>query len=156
MLKPKLDLSYNFLSGSSVPYNFSTANYKWGASLSFPLLFRNPRGEYKIAKLLTSNNTLELDNQKNLLANKRRIIAESGRVLLRQIQNAQRSAFFSQQLVDAERLKFTNGESSLFLVNTRENKWLETELKLLDFKLKFVKTVLEAIYVDGSLNYNLN
>lgn len=155
MLKPKLDLSYNFLSGQDIPNNFSTNNYKWGATVSFPLFFRGPRGEYKIAKLLTNNNALEFSNQKNLLNNKRRILAESGRVILQQIQNAQRSAQYSKQLVDAERMKFTNGESSLFLVNTRESKWLETELKLMDYKLKFIKTVLEAVYIDGSLNYNI-
>ena len=72
-----------------------------------------------------------------------------------QLQNADRSAKYSKQLVEAERLKFENGESSLFLLNTRENKWLETELKLAEYKLKFIKTVLNIIYLNGNLDYKL-
>ena len=37
------------------------------------------------------------------------------------------------------------------MLNTRENKLLESELKLAEYKLKFIKTVLNVIYLNGKL-----
>jgi hypothetical protein len=44
-------------------------------------------------------------------------------------------------LVKAEESRFNNGESSLFLINSRENKALEALEKLIELKTKFAKTV---------------
>ena len=57
-------------------------------------------------------------------------------------------------MLEGEQLKFSIGESSLFLLNTRENKWLEAELKLAEYRLKFMQTVLELIYLNGDLKYS--
>ncbi|MEG1026907.1 MAG: TolC family protein, partial [Flavobacterium sp.] len=45
-----------------------------------------------------------------------------------------------KRLLSAEEIRFSNGESSLFLINTRENKLLEAEQKLLDLRLKFINS----------------
>jgi outer membrane protein TolC len=84
-----------------------------------------------------------------------RTLKQNISLLAEQLQNAERSVKYSKQLVEAEKLKFTNGESSLFILNARENKWLESELKLSEYKLKFIKTVLNIIYLKGNLNYQL-
>lgn len=157
MIKPVLDLSYNFLNASSdVLYpDLSINNYKWGATFSVPLFLRKSRNEYKMATLEANSNQLETINKQNQINFKRRYIIEALGVTAGQIVNAERSAAYSRLLVEAERLKFTNGESSLFLLNSRESKWLETELKLADYKLKFIKSFLELTYVNGALNYEL-
>lgn len=157
MIKPKLDVSYNFLSSQQgyYPNNFSTNNYKYGASLSFPLLLRHPRREFKIAKLNAANNQLDLQNKQNQIFYKKKALAENAKLVLAQVVNAQKSADFSKKLVEAERLKFTNGESSLFILNSRENKWLETELKLAEYKLKFIKLTLQLIHLHGTLDYRM-
>ena len=43
-------------------------------------------------------------------------------------------------LLNAEERKFFMGESSLFLVNTRESKLIESKLKAIDIKNLFFKT----------------
>lgn len=157
MIKPILNVKYNFLSDNYTSFNpaFSNNNYKWGVNLSFPLLLRNPVNEYKMARIISRNNNFELSNKTNELEFKINILKQTITILSQQLQNADRSAKYSKQLVEAERLKFENGESSLFLLNTRENKWLETELKLAEYKLKFIKTVLNIIYLNGNLDYKL-
>ena len=45
-----------------------------------------------------------------------------------------------KRLLKAEEIKFSNGESSLFLINSRENKLLETQEKFLELKAKTIKT----------------
>lgn len=157
MIKPVLDINYNFLNNriNDVYPVLSTSNYKWGATFSLPLYLRKPRHEYKMAKLISANNELELINKQNQINYKRAFILDALQLVAEQIENANRSATYSKVLVEAEKLKFTSGESSLFLLNAREAKWLESELKLAGYKAKYVKTVLELIYVDGSLQYEL-
>jgi len=157
MIKPVLNVKYNFLSTNNNSFNpaFSNNSYKWGVNLSFPLLFRNPTNEYKMAKVVSQNNNLELINKTNELNFKTNMLKQNISILSQQLQNADRTAKYSKQLVDAEKLKFDNGESSLFLLNTRENKWLESELKLAEYKLKFIKAVLNIIYLNGNLGYQL-
>jgi outer membrane protein TolC len=155
MIKPRLNINYNLLSNNPNAFNpiLSTNNYKWGLNLSFPLLLRNSRNEYKMAKLNAQNNSFELANKSNELDFKMNMLKQTINLTLEQLQVAQKSVKYTKQLVEAEKLKFINGESSLFMVNTRESKWLETELKLAEYKLKFIKTVLNIIYLKGNLNY---
>lgn len=157
MIKPVLDVSYNFLNSSNDIFYpaINTNNYKWGASFSFPVFLRKPRNEYKMSNLDAKNNELETLNKQNQLTFKRKYIIESIKVTAEQIINAEKSAAYSKMLVEAERLKFTNGESSLFLLNSRESKWLETELKLAEYKLKLIKSFIELTFVNGDLKYEL-
>lgn len=108
-----------------------------------------------MANIDLQNNSLELKLKQNEIALKKDQIKKSISVLSQQLKNATKSVTYNKLLVDAERLKFDNGESSLFLLNTRENKLLETELKLAEYKLKFIKTVINLIYLNGDLNYKL-
>jgi outer membrane protein TolC len=157
MIKPVLNLNYNFLSNSAVAYNpaFSNNNYKWGLNLSFPLLLRNPTNEYKMSKVISDNNSQELRNKNNEINFKVNAMRQTISILAQQLVNAERSVNYSKLLLDAEKLKFQNGESSLFMLNTRENKLLEAELKLAEYKLKFIKSVLSIIYLNGNLNYKI-
>jgi len=154
MIKPRLDVNYNFLY-QDAQFNplFSTNNYKWGASLSFPLFLRTPRNEYKTARLSTQNVTFELNNKVNQIDFKKRILIQNLRITDEQIQIAQRSVRYNRQMVVAEQLRFDNGESSLFLLNMRENRWLESELKSAQYKLKYLGYYLELIHLNGDQKY---
>ena len=157
MIKPKLNVNYNALSYNPDSYSpvYSQNNYKWGVDLSFPLLMRKSRNDYKMAKISFQNNTLELANKTNELDFKLNALKQTINILSEQLQNAERSVKYNKQLVEAEKLRFNNGESSLFILNARENKWLEAELKLVDYKYKFIKTSISIIYLKGTLNYQL-
>lgn len=155
MIKPQLDVKYNFLSNNynSLSPQLNSNNYKWGATLSFPLFLRTPRNEYKIAGLQFMNSRLETDAKSNELRNKVENYIKAISIISEQINNAQRNKVLSKRLLEAEKLKFDNGESSLFLLNMRENKWLEAEIKLNEYKLKFITSVLQLIHLKGNLNY---
>ncbi|MBL7935375.1 MAG: TolC family protein, partial [Bacteroidia bacterium] len=157
MIKPKLNVNYNMLSYNPDSYSpvYSQNNYKWGVDLSFPLFLRTSRNEYKMSKINAQNNSLELANKSNELDFKINTLKQTIGLLAEQLQNAERSVKYCKQLVEAEKLKFSNGESSLFILNARENKWLESELKLCEYKLKFIKTLLNITYLKGTLNYTL-
>jgi outer membrane protein TolC len=157
MIKPKLNVNYNLLSYNAASYSpiYTQNNYKWGVDLSLPLFLRKSRNDFKISKLNSYTNSLELANKSNELDLKINALKKNISILTEQLENAERSVNYSKKLVEAEKLKFQNGESSLFILNSRENKWLEVELKLSEYKLKFIKTVLNITYLKGDLNYQL-
>lgn len=158
LIKPKLDVKYNLLTTNSTS-NFNTAlstnNYKWGATLSFPLLLRTARADLKIATLNLQNTTYELANKQNELQNKIALTTNAITIAAQQLTTAASNVAYSKAMVTAEKIKFDNGESSLFLINTRENKWLESELKLIEYQQKYIKQIFSLMYLQGNLNYGL-
>jgi outer membrane protein TolC len=151
LIKPKLDLKYNFLANTNSGNYFNTNNYKWGLNMAFPLFLRTPRNEYKISKLYAKNNALELSNKRNELDMKFQLVQQNLLIVEEQIKNAELNAKFSLRLLEAEKLKFEQGESSLFLLNTRETRWMDAELKLAEYRTKFIKGVFELRYLCGNL-----
>jgi outer membrane protein TolC len=55
-------------------------------------------------------------------------------------------------LFDTENTKFQMGESSLFLINNRELKFIETEQKHVALKTKFYLRIYKNLWAMGSLN----
>ncbi|MBK6820019.1 MAG: TolC family protein [Bacteroidetes bacterium] len=56
-----------------------------------------------------------------------------------------------QKLVLAEETRISNGESSLFVVNSRENKALEVYQKLIELKAMYFKTIYAMQWSAGLL-----
>ncbi len=157
MIKPQLSVNYNLLSSNQTNSiaQFSTNNYKWGASLSFPLFFRNSTNRFKIASIEALNNSMELNFKKLEIDYKTRLLKQNISLLSEQISASIKNVDYSKILLEAEKLKFNVGESSLFLLNTRENRLMEAELKLAEYKLKYIITSLKLIHINGNLNYRL-
>lgn len=155
MRKPQINVQYNLL---ALPTNneflISTNNYKWGLQVSVPL-FRAAKNDFRLTELNQLNTKLELQNKTAELTQKMNATQRAVSIISEQITIADRNARYSRQLLEAEQLKFESGESSLFLLAMRENKWLETELKLCEYKYKFVLTVMQVVYLGGLLNYEM-
>ena len=150
MLLPKFELSYNFLTGSSNQFNdVSTNQYKALISLKQPILMRKQRANLKMSKLKLQD--LELERQSNLLLISNKI--ESVKQELNSY-NTQQNLFLSlisdyERMVVAEQRRFDVGESSLFLINSRENKLFEAKLKSNRLNIKSLKTLVKLYNVSG-------
>jgi outer membrane protein TolC len=137
MLKPKIDLNYNFLSRDlSAPDIIFENNYKWGLNLSVPLLFRKGRGEYQKAKFKLATTEQQRDLKLRSVKTKLNGIYRQLEVLGNQSDLYEKNATNYQNLLGAERTKLSIGESSLFKLNAREIKWLESQSKLLEVQVK--------------------
>ena len=150
-LLPKIDLEYNFL--SEEPQNFETFNanaYKAGLKVAMPLFLRKERGDLKIAEYELQDARLELNLKNNQLEAKINALQEQLQAFLEQIEMTQQMVSDSNTLLEAEVRKFNFGESSIFLINTRESKFIEARLKQLDLQIKFLKTQAESIQALGS------
>jgi len=137
-LLPQIDLEYNFLTETPELINsLQIPDYKGGLSFRLPLFLRKERGDLKLAKFKLRDAQFDLDNVEIELKNK--IVA-----LYRELESFETQNVLIDDIVDnysdllsAEERKFSFGESSLFLINSRESKLIETQLKQIEVQNKF-------------------
>ena len=73
-------------------------------------------------------------------------------ILQTQIATANSALLNYNSLLKNELLRFNNGESSLFLVNSRENKVLEIKQKIIELQIKLLKANYTLNWTCGLLN----
>lgn len=142
-VKPKLNVNYNLLNepvGSNPAENYSSNNYKWGFEFSMPILLRKGRGDLQLTKI--KMNQTDLDRQKVSLEIKNKIRSYENEInnLFMQIELYRNTVKNYQALLNGEKRKFEEGESSLFLVNSRETSLINAEVKLIDLLGKYQKS----------------
>lgn len=156
-LLPKLDLSYNHLSkGGPSLYgaSFLENNYKYGIKFELPLRLSEGRGAYQAAKLKLETEQLNLNQKQLQVEIKVRNYFNQFEALQKQIRTQESAYTNYQSLVKAEEMRFENGESSLFLINSREMKSLEAAEKLADLKAYLQKTTFALQASAGVLYEN--
>ncbi|TMU55422.1 TolC family protein [Flagellimonas algicola] len=129
-LLPKLDVEYNFLTESPEQINsLITDNFKGGVSFRFPLFLRKERGELKLAKFKLRDVQFERDNAQVELLNKITALYQELDSYVLQNQLIMDIVTNYVSLLNAEERKFSVGESSVFLINSRESKLIDAQLK---------------------------
>ncbi len=140
-LLPKIDLEYNFLTPTpEFISSLETQQYKGGLSFRLPLFLRKERGDLKLAKFKLQDAKFDFDNAQVALQNK--IVAIYRELESFETQNVLIDEIVANYntLLNAEERKFTFGESSLFLINSRESKLIDAELKQIAVQNKFYGT----------------
>lgn len=144
-LKPKLKLKYNPLlasSSNSIAPNYSINDYKWGFDFSMPLLFRSERGALQKSKIKVQELNLDIDNKQNELQNKIENSRQQQTLLRDQLMLLSDNVNNYKRLLEGESEKFKYGESSIFLLNKRQEKYIYGRLKLIE---TFIKRQLELL-----------
>jgi outer membrane protein TolC len=138
MLLPKIDVGYSYLSDPRNFQDYEFNDYKVGMNFNFPLFLRKERGSLKLAKFKIQETEFALSLEKVQLSNKisaQKIEIESlikQRNLISGLVNDNNAMLLSE-----ERL-FTFGESSLFLINTRENNLVTAQLASILLENRFL------------------
>jgi outer membrane protein TolC len=129
-LLPQIDLEYNFLTETpGVLNSFDETQYKGGVKVRFPLFLRKERGDLQLAKAKLQDTDFEIQGTRFNLINKIDAISQEITSLQRQTGFAEQIVNDYQTLLRAEERKFSVGESSVFLVNSRETKLIQSKLK---------------------------
>jgi outer membrane protein TolC len=154
-LFPSLKLNYNALDNnlSTISNNFNNPNNaKYGLSLTMPLFQRQARGE--LAKTKNKVEDLKWDRKYITLEieNKVRASFADFYAIKQQINTNEAILKANKLLFDTENIKFKLGESSLFLINNRELKFIETQQKHIALKSKFYLSIYKNLWAMGSLN----
>lgn len=153
-LKPKLKIKYNPLLATrenNIAPRFSINDYKWGFDFSVPLLRRGEKADVQRGEIKMRETQLELQNKRNELQNKiesswlqQNLIGEQLVILRRNVDGYRR-------LLDGENEKFRFGESSVFLLNKRQEKYIDGRLKLIETFIKQQIELLNFLYFSNQL-----
>ncbi len=155
-LLPYINAKANLLNKDYTVFNgFNSAsiqnNYKWGIDFKFPIFLREGRGEVRKAKLKITETQLELNYKKIQIQNKIFSYYNDFLQLQKQLSLAQQAVNNYSSLYKNEQLKFSNGESTLFILNSRENKLLEAQQKTIELQFKFQKAKYAIDWAGGLL-----
>lgn len=148
-LLPRLDASYQYLSAPSYLGDYVGQDYKIGLNFSFPLFLRKERGSLRLAKLKIQDGNFELSNERLQLRNK--IEAQKAEISIlagQQLTIAELVNDYNRMLTSEERL-FSVGESSVFLINTRENSLVSAQLSQIDLQNRYLLSHAELFRVLG-------
>ena len=140
-LLPTLDVEYNFL--TETPGNIGsleTNEFKGGVVFSVPIFLRKERGDLKLAKFKLRDAEFERDNALVEIQNKVIAIYRELDSYTTQNQLIANLVRDYNTLLSAEERKFSFGESSLFLINSRESKLIDAYLKQNEVQNKFFFT----------------
>lgn len=157
MLKPKINISGTLLSkrrsfNSYVPdyYDYNWSNYKVGLDFVFPLFLRSERGKLKEVKL--KQQQLDYDIQQSGREIKNSVLSTYNDLTAYEAQiNVQAQSVKNQEaLLKGEMQKFELGESTLFLINSRETKLIDMRIKLESMIAGYGKSLAELYYKAGS------
>lgn len=137
-LLPKIDLSYNYLSEPSAIDNYRFEDYKFGVNFYFPLFLRKERANLKLAKIKLQDYQYTLDFERLSIGNK----IEAGKQEILSLQNQMEingSLVNDYELMlDGEERLFEMGESSLFVINSRENSLVSAKISEINLEISYL------------------
>ena len=156
-LLPKAYLKANALSKgyfdqvglNSLPYQ---ENYKLGFTLAVPLLQRSARGALLQNKFKREATTFEKAIVQNQLFTKVQYYQTQLENIRQQLLNTTALLKNFRKLYEAEQLRFQQGESSVFLINSRELKIIEALQKQLDLYYKWKQSTIQLALCNGTIN----
>ncbi|HAW52319.1 MAG TPA: transporter [Flavobacteriales bacterium] len=153
-LKPVLNVKYNVLmTNNQFAINQNQLdNYVFGLGFKMPIFLRKERGELKLARIKIQEANLKLVPQQANLMFKFQSALNEWEVTESQIQTTKKMVADYFQLLQGERKLFEAGESSLFLVNSREVGYIAAQVKLAELMGKNQEALLKTDYALGRLN----
>ncbi|MBK9737591.1 MAG: TolC family protein [Saprospiraceae bacterium] len=153
-LKPFVNLQYNPINEpiNGNPFtNYSINNYKLGLEFKMPLFLRKERGDIKIADIKIKETSLELKNKAIELSNKYQAYYNEWLANLEQVNIYQETVELYEKMYNAEKRLFDIGESSLFLVNSREQSFINAKIKLIELIAKSRMSYYTIFFYSGKL-----
>ena len=137
MLLPKIDLQYNYLLQPEYWSSYYANNYKMGVNVTFPLFLRKERGSLQITKFKIQDTQYALNIEKTQISNKIKATTAEIESLKKQNQHIEGIVSYSQKMLDSEEKMFDYGESSIFMILSRENNLISYSLSKIDLENKY-------------------
>nr|WP_315250246.1 TolC family protein [uncultured Flavobacterium sp.] len=152
MLLPKIDVGYSYLAQPNPTKPNSNDNYKVGVDFYFPLFLRKERGSLKLAQYKIQETEFTRDLEKVQLTNK--ISAQKTEIqsLTKQQKLINKLVTDYDTMLKSEERLFTLGESSLFLINTRENNLVSAQLSQIALENRFYTSNSELYKIMANPN----
>ena len=141
-LLPKLDVSYNYLSEPSYIDNYRFEDYKIGVNFSFPLFLRKERAGVKLATIKIQDSEFGLQFERKSLENKIKSQQQEITSLEKQREYIRKLIQDYNTLLNAEDRLFEMGESSLFVINSRENTLVSSQINEIALENRYLNAII--------------
>lgn len=151
-LLPDLSLKYNSLSPGL--YNYSNqviTDYKFGLNFSSSLFLRKERGEYRLSRIKLSSYDFKIQQKNRELTQKIKAAWLQMKAYESMTNTARNMVSNTEKLFENEKIRFNAGDATVFMVNTRETKLIESRLKLLEVEKKYLRSKIEYLSLSGLL-----
>ncbi len=137
LLLPKLNVGYNYISEPAYFDTFNTDDYKFNVDFSIPIFLRKERGNLKLAQLKIQDLKFDIEQQRLELGNK--IKAQQTEILSLRKQKGVIDNLVQDYMtmLDSEERLFSFGESSIFLINSRENNLVSAKLSQISIENQY-------------------
>jgi outer membrane protein TolC len=156
MLKPIFNANFNLIAdsfSSKALYNFENSfspnNHKLGFEFVMPLFLRKERGKLQQVRIKQQSTGFELNLARREIINDVYAAYNEVRNFEKQLKTQEDATKNQEILVKAEQRKFDIGESTLFLINSRESKLIEMRTKVESLKSKYEKALANLAYMAG-------
>jgi outer membrane protein TolC len=146
-LLPKMDVGYHYLSEPNYWNDTNFNNYKVGINFSFPLFLRKERGSLQLAKFKIQDTQLTLNFERLQLKNKINAQQTELESITKQRKIISELVKDNSQMLQSEERLFSMGESSIFLLNSRENNLVSIQLTQLVLENRFLNSNAELFKI---------
>ncbi len=153
---PKIDFTYNFFNKENYRAEYLPLfdnNFQYGIKLEIPVFLRQAKADYQIAKIKILQNQQDLQLKGREINTKIETYINEVINYQSQINLADSNLSNYKKLLNAEEIRYINGESSLFLINSRENKLIEAQEKNLELKAKFLKSYNKLKWLNENFKF---
>lgn len=146
-------LSKNYFSANPFQAAYLQHNQQLGVSFYMPVLLREARSDYRLSQLKLQHSQYDMSGTQWALDLKIQQYLNEATSLKQQLGALEQTVLMSEILLRNETLRYELGESSLFLVNSRETKALEARQKLIAARIKSLKNQSALQWSAGILQY---
>lgn len=150
-LLPKLDVSYNYLSEPNYFSNYRFEDYKIGLNFSMPLFLRKERASVKLAQLKIDDSKYSIQFESLQLQNKVKAQEKEITSLKKQLELANGLVNDFDKMLKAEDRLFEIGESSLFVINTRENALVSAQINTIAAENRLYNALIGLFHSIGNV-----
>ena len=152
---PKFDLDYQQLfTGRYGGYDIGS-DRRFGFNVSAPLFLRKERGAYQVSKFTYLQKSQMFQFKVTEADLKIRALFQQGMVyrdVYNHLKNVENGYL---KLFEMEREKFDSGDGTIFLLNTRENRYLNARIKTIEQKAKYIHTLVDYLRATGKISESI-
>ena len=124
--------------------------YKIGIDFVLPVFLRKERGKLRQIQVKQQQVVFDRQQTNRDILNDIRAAYNSVQTLSNQLTVQNQTVQNQEILLRAEQQKFDLGESSLFLVNTRESKLIDLRIKREELRAKYQKAIAQLYFTAGT------
>ncbi len=158
-LRPQIDLGAYWLqrgffeSGDIGRGNYLSDNHMLKANFSYPLFLRKERAKYRLARIKTSYAQMDLQMTNREVENQLQMQYNELKIYKEQLATQERLVENLSRIREGEQTRYLIGESTLFVLNQRDQFLIKEKIKYRELKAKFAKSLVTLQWAAGKVQF---